>query len=326
VTAADLVDRALEATVVGSFTRIGFHARRRLYRWEPLEAFPLDGRTAVVTGATSGLGRVAAEALARLGATVIVVGRDAERTERARTEIAAVSGTPVEAELADLSSLAETAALAERVRERHARVDVLVLNAGVLTHDYTLTAEGNELTFATHVLSQFLLTTQLRPLLEAAGSARVVTVSSGGAYTQPLDVAALQPTGIEFDGTRAYARCKRAQVTMAALWAHRLAGTGVRVNAMHPGWADTPGLRHALPGFARVVGPLLRTPEEGADSIVWLAAAPDAAVLNGCFVLDRRPRPAYRLAGTRRSDEPAEAERLWRLCEEETGGSSRSSR
>ena len=190
---AGLVDSLLEATVVGSFTRIGFHVRRRLFRWAPLPSLRLDGKVVVVTGATSGLGRWAAEAMAGQGARLCIVGRDAERTERAQAEIAAATGAEIETELADLSSLAETAALATRIGERHDRLDALVLNAGLLTHDFTVTPEGNELTLATHVLSQFLLTAALRPLLEASAPARVVITSSGGMYTQPLDVALLQP-------------------------------------------------------------------------------------------------------------------------------------
>ena len=151
-----------------------------------------------------------------------------------------------------------------------------------------MTGEGNELTLATHVLSPFLLTRALRPLLEAAAPSRVIVVASGGMYSEPLDVDALDPEPAAYDGTKAYARCKRAQVVLAEEWTRHLLDTGITVNAMHPGWADTPGLRTALPGFSRVVGPLLRTPEEGADTIVWLAAAPDAADLSGLFFLDRR--------------------------------------
>ena len=165
---------------------------------------------------------------------------------------------------------------------------MLVLNAGALTHEYTVTGEGNETTLATHVLSPFLLTRALRPLLEASAPSRVIVVASGGMYTEPLDVDALDPEPAAYDGTKAYARCKRAQVVLAEEWTRDLLDTGITVNAMHPGWADTPGLRAALPGFSRVVGPLLRTPEEGADTIVWLAAAPDAADLSGLFFLDRR--------------------------------------
>ena len=313
MTLARLADGALEASVVGSFTRLGYLTRRRLFDWAPLESLRLDGKVAVVTGGTSGLGRSAAGTLARLGAQVCIVGRDPERTERARKEIPGA-----EADVADLSSLAESAAFASRFAASHDRLDVLVLNAGALAHGYTATAEGNEVTLATHVLSQFVLTRELLPLLEASAPARVIVVASGGMYTQPLDVDALDPAPEDYDGTVAYARCKRAQVVLAEEWTRRLLGTAVAVNAMHPGWADTPGLRGALPGFTRVVGPLLRTPEEGADTIVWLAAAPEAAADSGLFYLDRRPRAKHRLRRTRRPDEAREAARLWQLCEQRT--------
>jgi dehydrogenase/reductase SDR family member 12 len=317
-TAARLVDWTLEASVVGSFTRIGHHTRRRLFEWTPMESLRLEGTVAVVTGATSGLGRAAAESIAALGGRVCIVGRDPERTERARGEISAATGSAVEADLADLSSLAESAAFATRFAATHDRLDLLVLNAGALTHAYTVTGEGNELTLATHVLSPFLLTRALRPLLEASEPSRVIVVASGGMYTQPLAVDALDPEPATYDGTKAYARCKRAQVVLAEEWTRHLLDTGVSVNAMHPGWADTPGLRAALPGFTRIVGPLLRTPEEGADTIVWLAAAPDAAGLSGLFFLDRRARAKHRLRRTRRPDEAREAARLWRMCTERT--------
>lgn len=318
VPGAGLVDALLEASVVGSFTRIGYHARRRRFRWAPLDAMRLDGKVVIVTGATSGLGRVAAELIARQGGEVCIVGRDPQRTERARAEIAAASGAAVEAELADLSLLADTSALAARFAGRHERLDVLVLNAGALTSDHTVTAEGSEVTLATHVLSQFLLTRALRPLLQASAPSRVIIVASGGMYTEMLDVDALDPDPALYDGTKAYARCKRAQVTLAEEWTRRLLGTGVTVNAMHPGWADTPGIRAALPGFSRILGPLLRTPGEGADTIVWLAAAPEAAEPSGLFLLDRRLRAKHRLRRTRRLDEAREAERLWQVCCERT--------
>ena len=196
MTLARLADGALEASVVGSFTRLGYLTRRRLFDWAPLESLRLDGKVAVVTGGTSGLGRSAAGTLARLGAQVCIVGRDPERTERARKEIPGA-----EADVADLSSLAETAAFASRFAARHDRLDMLVLNAGAITHRNTATAEGNEVTLATHVLSQFVLTRGLLPLLEASGPARVVVVSSGGMYTQPLDVDALDPVPEHYDGT-----------------------------------------------------------------------------------------------------------------------------
>jgi NAD(P)-dependent dehydrogenase (short-subunit alcohol dehydrogenase family) len=317
--AARLVDAILEASVVGSFTRIGYLARRRLFAWTPLQELRLDGRVAIVTGATSGLGRVAAELLARQGATVCIVGRDAQRTERARSELAEVTDAHVESDLADISLLAETAAFAERFSSSHDRLDVLVHNAGALTHDYTRTSEGNEVTVATQVLSPFLLTSALKPLLEAATLARVIFVASGGMYTVPLEVAALDPSAGDYDGVKAYARCKRAQVALAGEWTRRLAGAGPTVNAMHPGWADTPGLRKGLPGFSRVLTPLLRSPLQGADTIAWLAAAPEVATSSGGFYLDRRARAQHRLRRTRRPDEAQEAGRLWDLCTLRTG-------
>jgi NAD(P)-dependent dehydrogenase (short-subunit alcohol dehydrogenase family) len=257
--------------------------------------------------------------IAALGGHVCIVGRDPERTERARSEISAASGSAVEADLADLSSLAETAAFAARFATRHDRLDVLVLNAGALTHEYTVTGEGNETTLATHVLSPFLLTRALRPLLEAVGTVARDHGRHPAACTPSRSTSTPStPEPAAYDGTKAYARCKRAQVVLAEEWTRELLDTGIAVNAMHPGWADTPGLRSALPGFSRVVGPLLRTPEEGADTIVWLAAAPHTADLTGLFFLDRRPRAKHRLRRTRRPDAAREAARLWRLCTERT--------
>src|SRR4029077_14623529 len=131
----------------------------------------------------------------------------------------------------------ETAAFAARFAASNDRLDILVLSAGALTHDYTVTGDGNELTFATHVLSSFLLTRALRPLLEASAPSRVIVVASGGMYTEPLDADALDPDPAAYVGTKTYARCKRAQVALAEEWRQHLLDTGVTVNAMHPCWA-----------------------------------------------------------------------------------------
>lgn len=307
------IDAALEASVVGSFTRLGYELRNRLYEWTPLEQLRLDGKNAVVTGATSGLGREVSGLLVAQGADVCIVGRDRAKTERVRREL---GGS--ESAVADLASLAETHAFAGEFAAAHDRLDVLVLNAGALTHEFTLTSEGYEVTLATQVLSQFLLIRDLLPLLRASAAARVIVVASGGMYFERLDVAALQPSADDYNGVRAYARAKRAQVALAEEWTRRLAGTGVTVNTMHPGWADTPGIRHGMPGFSRLISPLLRTTAQGADTIAWLAAAPEVAGQSGLFFLDRRPRPTYRRRGTRRLDEASERTRLWLLCQNAT--------
>jgi len=145
----------------------------------------------------------------------------------------------------------------------------------------------------------FVLVSGILPLLRRTGGARVISVTSGGMYTQKLDLDDLESSSGPFSGSRAYARAKRAQTALVREWARRLRGTGVTVSAMHPGWADTPGLAETLPGFYRAMRPLLRTPAEGADTIVWLATDRTGAAASGALYLDRRPRPFDRIPGTR---------------------------
>ena len=134
-------------------------------------------------------------------------------------------------------------------------------------------------------------------------------------YTQPLSVAGLDPDPEQYNGTVAYARSKRAQVTLVEMIAERLDSIAVVVHSMHPGWADTPGVARSMPTFRRVVGPLLRTPEQGADTLVWLAADDgEPARTTGLLWLDRRPRPTHRRGATRRADTPDERQRLWDWC------------
>ena len=194
---------------------------------------------------------------------------------------------------------------------------MLVNNAGAMLAKRTLSPDGIELTFATNVLGPFLLTNLLTPLLASSAPARIVNVSSGGMYTQRLRVEDLQSSHGEFDGPTAYARSKRAQVILTELWAQRLTGTGVVVHAMHPGWVDTPGLQSSLPRFYGATRRLLRTPQEGADTIVWLGAAPEPALSSGRFWHDRRERPTHRVPWTRET--PADRERLWAECERLSG-------
>ena len=136
-------------------------------------------------------------------------------------------------------------------------------------------------------------------------------------YTQRLDLDALAMPAVPFNGVRAYANAKRAQVVLNELWSKRRGASGVVFHAMHPGWADTPGVRESLPRFRALMGPLLRTPSQGADTMVWLATDPRALETNGQFWLDRRPRSVARLPGTRTSD--ADAERCWRWCVDRAG-------
>jgi len=310
---ADVVDAALEASVVGSFTRLGFAVRRRLDAWTPLDGLDRAGRVVVITGGTSGLGLYTAEALARMGATVELVARDATKAEsvcaglRERTGNAAIGYV-----LADVGCLADVRRASAELLAKHPRIDVLIHNAGALDATYGVTAEGIEQTVAAHVVGPFLLTGLLLPALTPgpSGPPRVLWVTSGGMYSEPLSLERVEMKPDRYDGTVAYARAKRAQVTLAAMWAARL--PGVIVQTMHPGWADTPGVARSLPTFRRVVGRALRSPAEGADTLVWLAVDDGPPLAStGELWLDRRPRALHWTAKTRASDTPAAREALW---------------
>lgn len=312
--AANALDTLLDRTIVPGYTSIGFRLRRR--GWEELPR--MDGKVVLVTGATAGIGRAAAEAFARLGAGVRILARDGARGERAREEIAAATGNQdVRVGLCDLSDLGAVRGFAERFLAEEPRLDVLVNNAGFLPAERRESVDGIELTFATNVLGPFLLTNTLLPLLQASAPARIISVSSGGMYSERLDVDDLETADRSFDGARVYARTKRAQVVLTELWAERLRGTGVVAHAMHPGWVDTPGVRTSLPTFRRVTGPLLRTPEQGADTIVWLGAAEQPGRTSGLFWHDRRVRPTHLLPWTKESAE--DRARLWDACAEMSG-------
>lgn len=313
-----LLGRALGAivdpTIVLSFDRTGFRVHALAFDPGDLQV-DLAGRRCLVTGGNSGLGYEAALALARLGATIVLLCRNAERGNAAAAALRAATGNPsVSAEVLDVSSLASVRAVAPRLCS--APVDVLIHNAGLLPAARIETADGLELTFATHVVGPFLLTQLLRDALAASADGRVIWVSSGGMYTQRLDLGDVDWRTRAYDGVRAYAETKRAQVVLAELFAEELGSSGIVVNAMHPGWADTPGVRTSLPGFHRIMRFFLRTPAEGADTIVWLAASARGREHTGRFFLDREPRRTHFLPFTRENAEERVA--LWSLCERHT--------
>lgn len=326
--AADVVDAALEWPIAPSFTRLGYDVRSRTDGWRRLDEYDQTDQVVVITGATSGLGLAAARQMAANGATVVLVGRDSAKTDRVRDELADATGSErLETVVADLSELDAVEAAAATISERHDRVDVLVHNAGALDAERHDTSAGIERTVAAQVIGPFLLTARLLDRLggdtdtdTGAAPSRVLTMSSGGMYSAALDVDHLEMDAAHYKGTEQYARAKRAQVTLNELWAERLADRNVVCHAVHPGWADTPGVERSLPRFRTIVGPLLRTPEQGADTLVWLAADPDEPLATtGRFWLDRRPRPIHRLPATRRSDTPEERARLWNWCIERSG-------
>ncbi len=311
------LDSALDRSVVLGYTRIGPALRRT---WWPADPAPraLDGRVVAVTGANSGLGKATALGAARLGAEVRMLCRNAERGRAAADEIRdQVPGAVLHVDVCDVSDLGSLPGLAERLRREVPELHALVHNAGVMPPERTETPEGHELTLATHVLGPHILTHALRGPLAAGGEGRVVFVVSGGMYTQALDVDDPEFRHGRYTPTAAYARTKRMQVHLAESWGRELAGEHVTVHSMHPGWADTPGVQTSLPGFRRVTGPFLRSAEGGADTTVWMLAAPETARSTGLLWHDRAPRPTSYLARTRPT--PDQVQRLWDLVVGITG-------
>jgi NAD(P)-dependent dehydrogenase (short-subunit alcohol dehydrogenase family) len=251
---------------------------------------------------------------------VILLGRDPAKTERVRARLAEETGNDrLSTVIADMGDLTAVRAAAAEVLSGHDSLHVLIHNAGALSPQRATAPDGTEATVASQVVGPFLLTGLLLDRLRGSAPARVLTMSSGGMYATGLTVDRLEMTD-DYRGAEQYARAKRAQVTLNELWAERLEGSGVVFHAVHPGWADTPGVEASLPTFRRIVGPFLRTPEQGADTLVWLAADDGAPLAStGKFWLDRRPRPIHKLPTTRHSDTPERRAQLWAWCLQRSG-------
>jgi dehydrogenase/reductase SDR family member 12 len=300
--------RLLDASILFSFDRSGY--RRHAKRFDPADlAQDLRGRVCLVTGANSGLGFSTAQGLAARGATVHMACRNAARGAAAQAAVIRETSNPgVHLQVVDVSESASIRRFAAAFEAT--KVDVLIHNAGLMPPTREHTADGLERTVATHLVGPHLLTDLLRPKLRGA---RVIWVSSGGMYGKRLDLDAMLDEDAEYDGVLAYARTKRAQVVLAELWAEALADGGTEVHSMHPGWAATPGVETSLPRFWRFMERRLRTPAEGADTTLWLAAVPKIPAPTGRFWFDRRAVATHLVAWTR--EDASERQRLWEFCQ-----------
>ncbi|MCZ6895458.1 MAG: SDR family NAD(P)-dependent oxidoreductase [Gammaproteobacteria bacterium] len=252
----------------------------------------MTDRLFLITGATDGIGKATALALAQIGATVILHGRDAEKTARAVAEIQSATGnTKLHTVIAEFAALDQVAALAEQVTSSFGQLSVLINNAGQINDQRRLSQDGFELTFAVNHLAPFLLTQQLLPVLKANAPARIVNVSSSALGGGVIDLDDLQSES-HFDGWQAYANTKLANLLFSNLLAEQLAGSGVVSNALCPGLIDTNLLhnRKIFPDASlKYLQPRMRPPEEGAQVPLFLATADAAADLSGQFFMRDGP-------------------------------------
>ena len=278
----------------------------------------MDGRTCLVTGATSGIGKATAVGLARLGAEVVLVARNPARGEAAVAELREATGNPrVELLLADLASQASIRQAAEAYRGGHDRLDVLVNNAGGYWATRHVTTDGLEWTFAVNHLAYFLLTSLLLDLLRASAPARVVNVTSSAQAFGDIHLDDLQLQR-RYRGQAAYNQSKLANVLFTYELARRLEGSGVTVNCGVPGVTRTNFGREDSGRVMRLLTPLarpfMRSPEQAADTFLYLASSPEVEGVTGGYFARRRPRRS-----SRRSYDRELAGRLWRVSEELTG-------
>ena len=276
----------------------------------------MGGKVALVTGGTSGIGKATAMALSAMGADVVVVGRDRERGEKAVAEIRARTGGRVDLALADLSTQAGVREIAEEFRRRYDRLDVLVNNAGLVQSTRTETVDGLETTFATNHLAPFLLTNLLLDMLEESAPSRVVTVSSEAERWGNIDFDDLQSKK-KYRGFPVYGMTKLANIMFTYELAGRLKGTGVTATCMHPGAVNTRfGTNNLGPMtiLFRAFKPFMRTPDQGADTVIWLASSPDVEGVSGRYYSDRKPIEPKKIA-----NDPSARRRLWEESERLTG-------
>ena len=277
----------------------------------------MGGKVILITGGTSGIGKAAATALAGMGATVVITGRNEERGKRALQEIREESGNDgVELILADLTVQDEVRHLAEELRERHNQLEVLVNNAGLVLSERTETPDGIETQLAINHLAPFLLTNLLLDLLKESAPSRIVTVSSDAHRWAKIDLDDLQSRK-RYRGMQVYGKTKLANIMFTYELAERLEGTGVTANCMHPGGVNTNfGNNQGGPMnlLFRLFKPFMRSPEQGADTLIYLASSPEVEGMTGKYLADRKVKAASDAA----YDETTR-KRLWEASEELTG-------
>jgi len=282
------------------FSKIGYNSVKKNFRALTED---LSNKTAVVTGASTGIGFETAMCLAKNGASVILVSKNLDRLKIAKDKIQHETGNAkIYMEPCDLSLLEETKKLAEKIKSSYSVLDLLVNNAGALFNERTVTEEGYEKSAALLLYSPYVLTEKLLDILEKSKSPRIINVSSGGMYTQKVEISDLENEK-DYNGAVAYARAKRGLVILSDHWAKSLKAKGIHSYSMHPGWADTDAVRESLPMFYEFTKLILRSPRQAADTVFWLSAAEEVGLVTGGFWFDREKQPQHILNTTENSEE-----------------------
>src|SRR6266508_4128736 len=249
----------------------------------------MNGKVCLVTGSTNGIGKSTAIELARMGATVVIVGRDAQKTSEVVQEVRAASGNPnVDSLVADLSSQQEVQRLAHQFKKKYARLHVLLNNAGAVFMQRQLSVDGIEMTFALNHLASFLLTDLLLDTIKTSVPARIINVSSDAHATGKIEFDNLQ--GERSYSPRAYENSKLANILFTLELARRLAGTGVTVNTLHPGFVATGFAKNngkVIAALVSLFAPLVaRSPAKGAETSIYLASSPNVEGMTGKYFYD----------------------------------------
>lgn len=273
----------------------------------------MQGKTVLISGATNGIGKVAAAELAKLGAQIVIIGRNPTKTTDTVREIQTATGNQdVHALVADLSSMAEVRRVAGDFKQQFKRLDVLLNNAGGVFTSRQETVDGYEMTFALNHLSYFLLTAMLLDVLKASAPARIINVASDAHMMGSLDL-----DNIQKGGFNAYSQSKLMNIMFTYELARRLEGTGVTANALHPGFVNTGFGRNntGLMKLAISVATLFALkPTDGAKTSVYLASSPDVANVTGKYFDKSKARKS-----SAASYDEAAQKRLWAVSEQLTG-------
>lgn len=298
----DWINQLLDLTVIFSFDRSGF----KRHCPDELKMVNLSGCNAIVTGATSGIGLAAVKWLTQAGMHSQVIGRDPDKLEKIfKSDFFISSTTPHLLNMADLQHVYRFAR-----NDVTTPIDLLIHNAGGMPESLTITKDGFEEMFASQVIGPFILTKTLADLGRLRPNCRIIFVSSGGMYLQKLDLSDLNFKNKNYNKYSGYANAKRAQVILCEMFSKKY--REYLFSSMHPGWVDTPGVRSSMPIFKRLLNKRLRSPQEGADTILWLATADDYP--NGKFWFDRKQaKDAIFNLNRSKNDEN---EFLWKYCHE----------